>query len=353
MHTGKQQAEIMADDDQDVFHESFNDPLEVRKAEAESMEAELVALEVEERLVRLKLEIKKKKDSISSLTANTSQFNPASQSGKQSQSAHQSTPAEQTVKPTLKSLASNQELNAAIDVLKEAHLADLLTEVEDTAAVLQDLQDVPTNEKGKSSTNDKILYITDFVIKPKQSGRDSDKQIAQNLWVRLNKLKVEEVTVPQWLSANARILIHMLDTLDKDTVRKYLRYTAKVGDYLQVSETPSVMLFDEEHRCQVAREGQTWDVIDGDTRYFFLEKEKETDEASSQQSKSKQPQSRRKQRGPVDDSGNPICLSYNKEQGCSRSWCTYSHICSVQGCNASHPKHLHSTPPRFRNQRQD
>ena len=34
LHTAKQQAVIIADDNQDKFHESFNDPLEVRKADA-------------------------------------------------------------------------------------------------------------------------------------------------------------------------------------------------------------------------------------------------------------------------------------------------------------------------------
>ena len=90
-----------------------------------------------------------------------------------------------------------------------------------------------------------------------------------------NKMKPDEVTVPQWLSTNARILLTLLDEMDKDTIAAYLRYTMKIGDYLQVSDVSSVMLLDEDHRKQVKRERSQWDEIDGDKHYFFLEKERE------------------------------------------------------------------------------
>ena len=80
--------------------------------------------------------------------------------------------------------------------------------------------------------------------------------------------------MPQWLSANARIMLALLDNMDKATITSYLRYTAKIGDYLQVSEPSSVMLLDEEHRKSVTRENRQWDDIDGDRRYFYLEKSK-------------------------------------------------------------------------------
>ena len=59
----------------------------------------------------------------------------------------------------------------------------------------------------------------------------------------------------------------------KCTVVRALFPTAKVSNYLQVSDSRSMMLFDEEHRRMVAKEGQIWDNIDSDTRYFYLEKE--------------------------------------------------------------------------------
>ena len=345
LHSGSNKAsdsmaELNPEEDVDIFHDSFNDPTDVKKAEADALESELEALAVEERLTMLKQKIKQKKENIANLvSSNSSNNEPALQP------SPRSTP--QTQPATLKSLAADQELNAALEVLKEAHLTNLLTD-----DLTLTSQGAVSNDTGKF--NDKVLYITDFVIKPKSSGRESEKEIAKNLWVRFNKMKAEEVTVPQWVSANARILLNMLDNLDKDAVRRYLRYTAKVGDYLQISDAASVMLFDEEHRRQVAREGQRWDEIDGDTRYFYLEKENDdTAKANKQQSQKPQNnQARKKPRGPVDETGTPICLRYNQERGCTSTWCTFAHVCSLAGCQAAHPRHLHNAPPRFLNQKQ-
>ena len=338
LHSGTSEDILnMADDTEEVFHDSFSDPLAVQKAEAESLEAELETLNLAERIKSLRLLVKQKKDNI----ADVSQDSGYQYSPDQCHDAVSTAP----VRPTLKTLASDNELNAALEMLQEAHLKDILTP--DAANTTP--KDGDTT--GKCSNSDKVAYITDYVVKPKASRRDSEKELTKNLWIKFNKMKTEDVTVPQWLSANARILLEMLDTVDKDTIRRYLRYTGKVGDYLQVSDAPSVMLFDEEHRRQVVKEGIDWDRIDGDTRYFYLEKDENTAPASKQ-SKSSYTRGSKKP-GPVDSDGNPICIGYNTQNGCNRGWCSYSHVCSQIGCHASHPKFQHYAPPRFRNQRQD
>lgn len=158
-----------------------------------------------------------------------------------------------------------------------------------------------------------------------------------------NKQKIKDVSVPQWVGANSRILLTLIDKgADKNTVEKYLRYTAKMGDYFQVSDASSVMLLDEEHRKMVARESRQWDDIDGDKRYFYLEKDRR---AKPQNSKGQA-----KKQFPMDNEGKPICMGFNSQAGCLRGWCNYSHICSVTGCYQPHTRFQHNNQQQFRNQ---
>ena len=69
----------------------------------------------------------------------------------------------------------------------------------------------------------------------------------------------------------------MLDTMDKETLWKYLNYMAKRGDYMQVSDPSTAILLDDEHIRLVAREDQEWDNIDGDKLVIYLEKEVKKD----------------------------------------------------------------------------
>ena len=54
---------------------------------------------------------------------------------------------------------------------------------------------------------------------------------------------------PQWVAANAKILLKLIEGgLALGGIKSYLRYTVKIGNYLQISEVPSVMLLDDDHR---------------------------------------------------------------------------------------------------------
>lgn len=309
--------------------------IEAKKAECAAVQAELHMVDMEEQLAHMRAELAQRKGRVAQLNQQaTGTFIE-----RPTLHPHQPKLSPHLDQPTLKSLASDHDLNMALEALKTAHLQDIL-DPDPTMCVGS-----PAASKSGKGKYD-VLYISDFVTKPMSSNKVEEKEIAKGLWLKVkNNVKTEDVTVPQWLSANARILLTLLDTLDTEAVKKYLRYTAKIGDYLQMSEVASVMLLDEDHRKLVSRDGREWDDIDGDKRYFYLEKERAKQYRAPV---GRAPQS--KKRGPVDEAGKPICLSFNSQAGCTRSWCNFSHVCSINGCTESHPRHQHNAPPRFRTQ---
>ena len=318
------------DNVEDQFHDSFTDVDQIEEAKQEelaSLTAELESLELEENLVQMRLIVTAKKDRIGQLKHSASGYQYASSHtpNPPNRAVYPTDPTHANTLPTTKSLANDPGLAATLDMLKDAHLSEVLGGGDSNNC--DDVRIPDHHNKGEH----KPLYITDFVLDAKSSHRGKGDK---------DKLKTEDVSVDQWVSANARIMLAMLDDMDKETVRQYLSYTSKIGDYLQSGVVSQVMLFDERHRWQVACEGRRWDEIDGDTRYFFLEKD-------PNRNKQRWTGPQRKPRGPVDAQSNPICIRYNSQRGCSAPWCTYSHVCDVIGCGAPHPKHAHNSPPRF------
>ena len=64
-----------------------------------------------------------------------------------------------------------------------------------------------------------------------------------------SKIRPENVTVPQWVSANMRILPALLergDIANRQQLLEYIKYTEEVGEYFQIYSIPSVMLYDYE-----------------------------------------------------------------------------------------------------------
>ena len=151
---------------------------------------------------------------------------------------------------SLKDLSRNKDLAEAVQYLKCSYLDFLDTK-----------PPTDTQEVQSKFTVTKTMYsITDFVIKPNQGPTTEDK-----------KKSVEHVTAAQWISANARILQRLIsDGLQGEDIQRYLRYTSKIGDYLQMAEISSVMVLDHQHRMQVHEENRPWDMIDSDKVYFHL-----------------------------------------------------------------------------------
>ena len=263
---------------------------------------------------------------------------------------------------TTKTLARDKELTELAKSMQEASLKDLLS--------LADIEkeSVPEQQASKSGEKTKALLIPDFVSKPKGLLDDDDEDIELAMagfqsrgQKRLvlkgkNKPRVDEVTLPMWVSANARILQQLVEQeSDESQLRRllktYLNYTAQVGDLCQLYTTTSVMVLDDVHRHDQATEAKPWNDVTLHSMIYHLEKK---------QARSKETPSRAKQRAPraYDADGREICISYNSNAGCTYPQCKYSHVCMVSGCNEKHPLTQHhqrapaadQVPPRFRRQ---
>ena len=90
------------------------------------------------------------------------------------------------------------------------------------------------------------------------------------------KVCVRKVTDAQWLSANVLILIELIDDMDLPTIKSYLCYTVNIGNYLQMSEPPSVMKLDEtHHKAVVDGTIESWEKIVSDDVYIYLKKKRD------------------------------------------------------------------------------
>lgn len=232
---------------------------------------------------------------------------------------------------------------------------------------LKDLRTLNELEQGTATSHfqnkgEKSLSIPDFVSKP--HGVVHEEEGLLNLASGSNahfvlrsrvKPRVDQVSLAMWVSANARILQQLLmkipDTANKlSVVDSYLDYTAQIGDLCQTYSTPSVMLVDDTHRKQQAKDQGPWNKIDMHTMFYHLEK-KVLAKSGTPEGTSRKPKGQR----PVDSQGREICISFNSASGCKYQNCKFRHVCPVTGCQGTHPQSQHSynmykedTPPRFR-----
>ncbi len=310
--------------------------LEEKQQQLADMEAEEALLDVELKMAEKLRAMEEKRARIEALkSAPTApavpQYQPSNDSGLREPRGDEQS---ETITPA--SLAKDKNLQAALDALKNSHLNNLLTDNE---------HDVQTAHSGKCTP----LFITDFVKKPNASTRQREQNLGRGLILKDSKTRIrpEEVTEAQWAGATFRILLEMLNEMDMEDVRQYANYNIQIADYLQVCKTPSVMLLDEDHRMKVHKGGQ-WDNIDQQQAYFFLQKKEEEKPSLPPRKPWVRPNTHTN--GPTDESGKPICLSFNSHEGCYRSFCRFTHSCSVPGCREAHPRHQHhqAGPPRFR-----
>ncbi|ESP01363.1 hypothetical protein LOTGIDRAFT_157539 [Lottia gigantea] len=150
------------------------------------------------------------------------------------------------------------------------------------------------------------------------------------------KVKPEQVTVPQWISANMRILKSLMERGDISSmgdVLDYMQYTEEIGEYFQIYSTPSVMLFDHRYRERQSKEKFRWATPDFHGVNFFL---RPTNRPSLGNNKSVV-----SVHIPKDSKGQNICRDYQTESGCRRRFCKFSHVFTSEGCRQNHPKYLH------------
>ncbi len=188
----------------------------------------------------------------------------------------------------------------------------------------------------------KALLIPDFVNRVGQGSFDGlEREVCTQGEAQLVLRQVrqkplpEQVSVAQYLSANARLMAKMItdgQLKSQADILSYLEYTANIGDFAQVCEVPSVMIYDKEFRKKQARIGQKWNDDDIHLATYYLNRRRRTDVASAPSPRSSKPPRL------LDRRGNEICRSYNGT-GCYREVCKFSHVCSV--CKENHPRSSH------------
>ena len=122
------------------------------------------------------------------------------------------------------------------------------------------------------------LYIRDFVMGSLGLvDNDYEQNILQSGGQSLtlkssNKPKTENVTVEQWVSANARIMNNMLQSgeLNLTNISQYISHTEQIGEYFQIYDIPNVMLYDHRFRELVSKGAAIWGNPDIHGIGFFL-----------------------------------------------------------------------------------
>ena len=143
---------------------------------------------------------------------------------------------------------------------------------------MQDQTSATTCEKGKA------LFIPDFISHSHITTEQSEERVLNSsegslVWrTSSRKPKPENITLPQWIAANSRILIKLIENGEIESleqVKQYAQYSAKIGEFAQIYRTNSVMLHDHEYIQQQASRDFTWGTDDVHMALFYLVKSSE------------------------------------------------------------------------------
>ena len=185
---------------------------------------------------------------------------------------------------------------------------------------LWDAQERNTHSDGRP------LFIQDFVsrVSHDEHERAVCTQGGTQLVLRSTKQKPvpEDVTLAQWVGANARIMARMIKdgTLkSNEAILDYLDYTMDFADYAHVNDLASVMIYDHEYRRKQHRKGRKWGEDDIHLANFHLRRKSDT--FRPRITPNRPPRL-------VDNTGVEICRNYNGN-GCLRSQCVFAHVCAM------------------------
>ena len=258
---------------------------------------------------------------------------------------------EPTLAATTKTLAKDKSINELLSSMENDLLPGVL------AMSTKDTTEPGTGYRYDSSMGKtkKALRIPDFVTtnlnvfeedRMEEIGSCKGGKIMID---RNTKPKVADITLPEWISANARILLELIDRkeiVSMDEVKQYIEYTEKIGDHARENTIASVMRFDNKFRIEQARKSWDWDRDDPFLMHNNLTKrstpygQKAQDQAHVKQNWSRGMQSNRQR--PYDSKGKEICMQFQYQNGCRRPGCVFSHVCAIQGCEGQHPRWQHS-----------
>ena len=255
---------------------------------------------------------------------------------------HHALPAQKDDKPpvTTKSLAQDEEVTKLLATLKDSHLKDLLELTQDHT------EPSVTGELFHGATaKPKYLLIPDHVSFPKSTDTEEETELFSSGSKRVllksakTKPKVENVTLPQWISANGRILLKLIAKgCDMQTVKDYLQYNIELGDYLQTCTQSSVLILDDAHRRAVSDQSKRYSEVDAHHRYFYLERKP----AAVNTSKATYRSQKKPSQAMYDADGQELCRLFAKYGSCKYG----------DSCKFIHQRSPVSDdlPPRFRQQ---
>ena len=137
----------------------------------------------------------------------------------------------------------------------------------------------------------------------------------------------ESVSLPQWISANARVLAKLITEgalKSQEDILAYLEYNMDFGDYAQVNEIESVMIYDHEYRKKQCRTNRKWGEDDIHLANFYLQRKRDSFRARSHGHTNNHSRPPRL----LDTTGVEVCRNYNAS-GCYRSHCVFAHVCMI------------------------
>ena len=242
--------------------------------------------------------------------------------------------------PTTRTLGRDKELNKLLSLYHQDR-QDFLSVREDGTSGASPVA-VTQGERLK-----KHLSIVDFISRTDGPPLEDEETLVTTSGTKLvlskstsKKIEVQNVTVPQWISANSRIYDLLTPTMSRLEMASYNEYVRVVGDLLQIYTVSSIMCMDEEHRRLVNATGRSWCDVSLHLERMFLKIKAVVPETVAQ------PVQNSSAKSTVAKKSSNLCFAYNNRGGCRNGdSCKYKHLCSNKEgsvfCKGKHPKWDH------------
>ena len=192
------------------------------------------------------------------------------------------------------------------------------------------------NPRGKQPYLDIVEFIPGSIIEKERTEFPSGD--GQNITIEAGPKRpnITSISQNQWGIANMRILTQLMANGSLPSVHhitNYLAYTAKIHQHAIRCTWASIMLYDREYRQLQATEGFPWGMDNIHLQTVYL-REKVPD-ASHNQSHNAKPKNNQCYVKVDPKSGREVCISHNRQSGCSRTDCRFIHLCSIC-CSDAH-----------------
>ena len=364
---------------EDVFQESFSDPMDTKRAEIKDLEAEAEVLELEEKAAKLRLKVKERKAAISLLenqakTVHFSSAQPPEHKSEPSTSITQQATGTNQASRTpgdinLGELYSRSSQDSAplkkldipyLDIYKQLDSAkdyqgykpppEQETQPYGGATMRLDLNPQSYLYSPDDPQRGKHRAIVDFIPttarKSSEETAVAEHEIVPGLTLTTGRqTKLESVTPAQWVAGNACILADIIRKSPGTNIEQltcdYMSYTTKIGELACKFTWKSVILYDNEYREKQHLFQFRWGCDSSHLHTVQLVPRKREEEEKKWKRGNFTGKVERGEHPSKDYSkSTPLCWNWNKETPCTHSPCNYQHVC--EWCKSTaHPKVKH------------